>query len=304
MIHPSPSIPAKARAAGAPTTDGPDLTWPAERFFWGTLDAPGIRKAGVLPSAMTLTLADVVPVPIDDLHAVIAPLPDDRDRILVCAARRSELEPLLASARSLRPAMLPAFIEPKGTTVDTAPLNLLVGVFEPVASRERRHRTIARGAMLWTCLMLLLGVGLWRREAAWYEDAQILRTARAAMLEAALPGALALDLHAEVERVAEVLEARKQTQTPRDVTATLAAFLRGWPARTGQLTDRPEIQSISLDPDRLALSVVVDGDPSVLLAHLHAPEGWTLKEPRLTSVGAATRLSLEMVASSREERGR
>ncbi len=53
---------------------GVHLRWPAERFAWCVIDAPGVRRAGVLPPAYLLDLAEEVPVNIDDLFAVTAPI--------------------------------------------------------------------------------------------------------------------------------------------------------------------------------------------------------------------------------------
>lgn len=290
------------RTTGEPAPSQ-DLSWPPERFFWGTLDAPGIRRPGALPSAMALTFADVVPVPIEDLHAVMAPMSDAEGtgRVVVCAARRTDLEPLLAAARSLTPASLPGFIEHVGTG-STLPLNLLVGGFEPIASRQRRHRLIARAAMLWIALVTIAIVGLLRREGLAKEHAESFRSARAAAIEAAMPGAAETDLRDAVERLEHRIEARRAANRPTDVSTVLAAFLRAWPLDAASDTP-PEIQSIALNERCLALSVLVKGDPSPLLARLKAPDGWTLKEPRLTSVGDATRLSLELVPIASDEVG-
>lgn len=295
------------RPAGEPAPS-PDLTWPPDRFFWGTLDAPGIRRAGTLPSAMGLTFADVVPVPIEDLHAVMAPIQEaegtSAGRVIVCAARRTDLEPLLATARSLTPALLPGFIEQGGAGSQALPLNLLVGGFEPIASRQRRHRLISRAAMLWIALVTIVIVSLLRRGGLAREHAESLRSARAAAVEAAMPGAAETDLRDAVERLERRIEARRAADRPTDVSAVLAAFLRAWPLDLGtDASAAPEIQSIALNERRMALSVLVKGDPSPLLARLKAPAGWTLKEPRLTSVGDATRLSLELVPIASSEVG-
>ena len=285
-----------------------DVRWPPERFFWGTLDAPGIQRPGVLPSAMALTFADVVPVPIEDLHAVMAPFGDSESnssgRVVVCAARRAELEPLVASARSLVPASLPAFIGQGGSRPPSLSLNLLVGDFEPIVSRQRRHRLISRAAMLWIALMAIALVGFLRRTSLSDEHAESYRAARDQAVEAVLPGGTAMDLRDVVERLERRVEARRAADRPADVSSVLAAFLRSWPLELGSdASAAPEIQSISLNERRMALSVLVNGDPSHLLERLNAPDGWTLNEPRLTSVGDATRLSLELVPVEKSEVG-
>lgn len=300
---PAPMIPTPDLDA---TVDSPvDIVWPAERFFWGTLEAPGVRRSGPLPPAMALSFADDVPVPLENLHPVMTPLAADADpntgtshesgRILVCAARRADLMPLVASARSLRPAMLPPFLE--GVVEPTA-INLLVGAFEPLAARRTRQRTISGLALLWTLLVLAIGVGLFRRTQAWQSHAADLRTARTQAIENALPGltvmnsGMEMELSSEIERLQRALNARSGAERPTDVSGTLAAILRSWPV---DIETPHEVQSVTLNVGRVAISVLVEGDPTSLIERLPAPVGWHLKEPRLTQVGSSTRLSIELV---------
>ncbi len=302
----SPSAPMIPTPDLDATVDSPvDIVWPAERFFWGTLEAPGVRRSGALPPAMALSFADDVPVPLENLHPVMTPLSADADpnsgtshesgRILVCAARRADLMPLVASARSLRPATLPPFL--KGV-VDPAAINLLVGAFEPLATRRKRRLAITGFALLWTVLALAIGVGLLRRSQAWQSHAADLRTARTQAIENALPGltvmnsGMEMELSSEIERLQRALNARSGAERPTDVSGTLAAILRSWPV---DLETSHEVQSVTINAGRVAISVLVEGDPTSLIERLPAPVGWHLKEPRLTQVGSSTRLSIELV---------
>ncbi|MBX3360294.1 MAG: hypothetical protein KF912_10410 [Phycisphaeraceae bacterium] len=299
---PAPMIPTPDLDAtvGSPV----DIVWPADRFFWGTLEAPGVRRSGPLPPAMALSFADDVPVPLEDLHPVMAPLSAegrpsetsrDSGRILVCAARRADLMPLVANARSLRPATLPPFLE---GVVDPGAINLLVGAFEPWAALRKRQRTITGFALLWTVLALATGVGLFRRSQAWQSHAADLRTARTQAIENALPGltvmnsGMEMELSSEIERTQRALNARSGAERPTDVSGTLAAILRSWPV---DIETPHEVQSVTLNAGRVAISVLVAGDPTSLIERLPAPVGWHLKEPRLTQVGSSTRLSIELV---------
>ena len=65
----------------------PHQRWPAERFFWALLEAPGYTRAGELPIGLRQALEDEVPA--EDLHAVCAPAADGR--LIVCAAPREVL---------------------------------------------------------------------------------------------------------------------------------------------------------------------------------------------------------------------
>jgi hypothetical protein len=277
---------------------------PPNDFFWGTLEAPGVRRSGPLPPAMALSFADDVPVPLENLHPVMTPLSADADpntgtshesgRILVCAARRADLTPLLASARSLRPASLPSFLE---GLIEPGAINLLVGAFEPRASRRKRQRTITGLALLWTLVVVALGVGLLRRSQAGQSHATDLRTARTLAIENALPGlpamnsGMEMELSSEIERLQRALAARSDADRPTDVSDTLAAILRSWPV---DIETPHEVQSVTLNAGRVVFSVIVEGDPTPLIERLPTPVGWHLREPRLTQVGSSTRLSIEL----------
>src|SRR5690606_27182718 len=108
--------------------------WPAERFYWALIQAPGYTARGELPPGLRPALEEQVPVPVETLHAVVAPA--SNGALLVCAAAKSELESLAGDALSLTPAALPAFAVDLGIAPDD--LNLLVGALEPRAIRRGR----------------------------------------------------------------------------------------------------------------------------------------------------------------------
>jgi hypothetical protein len=294
-----------------------EVVWPCERFFWGTISIPGLRRAGPLPTSLALLFADDVPVPLNELFIIAAPasptrdhphfmddsvdqasappqtnteLPRDPHQAIVCAARMADLKPLLSTAHSLRPQSLPPFLMGQ---VDPRSLNLLVGSCEPYDSRLRRRRSLTRSALVWTCLAILAGLGLHRRATTWASEAEALRSTHAESLTAILatPDATSLDLEYELETLSQIVQSRRKAHQPVDLSEIAAHLLRHWPVGTAPAH---EIQSISLNERRLTLSVMVEGDPSPLLAALKPPNGWILNEPRLFNVGAATRLSLEL----------
>jgi hypothetical protein len=85
---------------------------------------------------------------------------------------------------------------------------------------------------------------------------------------------------------------------PADVTEPLAAVLRGWPSST---TDHPpaEVQSLSIDSRRIALTVSVDGDPGEFLAAIHAPTGYVMEQPGIgTTSEQKSRLALTFTRSA------
>jgi hypothetical protein len=294
-----------------------EVVWPCERFYWGTISIPGLRRAGPLPTSLALLFADEVPVPVDELFIIAAPasatqdhphfiddpvdhasvspqtnteLPRDPHQAIVCAARMTDLKPLLSTAHSLRPQSLPPFLMGQ---VDPRSLNLLVGPCEPYDSRLRRRRSLTRSALVWTCLAILAGLGLHRRATTWASEAETFRSMHAESLTTVLAtsDATSLDLEYELETLNQMVQSRREAHQPVDLSEITAHLLRHWPVGT---EPAHEIQSISLNERRLTLSVMVEGDPSPLLAALKPPDGWTLNEPRLFNVGASTRLSLEL----------
>jgi hypothetical protein len=315
-LKPRPTAPGShAHVIAEPSST--EVVWPCERFYWGTISIPGLRRASPIPTSLALLFADDVPVPVDELFIIAAPvspsrdpqhfmddsvdqasappqtnieLPRDPHQAIVCAARLADLKPLLSTVHSLRPQSLPPFLNGQ---VDPRSFNLLVGPCEPYDSRLRRRRSLTRSALVWTCLAILAGLGLHRRTTTWASEAEALRSMHAESLTAILAtsDATSLDLEYELEALSQMVQSRREAHQPVDLSEIVAHLLRHWPVGTAPAH---EIQSISLNERRLTLSVMVEGDPSPLLAALKPPAGWSLNEPRLFSVGAATRLSLEL----------
>lgn len=257
--------------------------WPAERFYWALVEAPGYTARGELPPGLRPALEEQVPVPVETLHAVVAPA--SNGALLVCAAAKSELESLAGDALSLTPAALPAFAVDLGIAPDD--LNLLVGALEPRAIR--RGRACRRLAALTAVVLCaaLISVGLLRRAEHWVRQAAAAETALANLLmrcNQSSADALALEL-ARVERLAQPAE----IPSIPDASIALASLLSAWPA---QAPSKP--QSIAVNPAGISVSVTVEDDPGPFLRAFNPPAGWTLDEPRLNSAGALTRLSLQL----------
>src|SRR5688572_9736838 len=115
------------------TPGSPHLRWPAERFYWAVLEAPGWARSGPIADGLRGPLADEVPTSLD-LHGACAPLGDGT--VLACAAPASEIEALRATALSLTPESLPDFARGR---CDPSVLNLLTGPFEPLPVRRARR---------------------------------------------------------------------------------------------------------------------------------------------------------------------
>jgi hypothetical protein len=271
------------------------LTWPAERFLWAVIESAEAAAAvwnrdGAIPAGLISDVADQIPAPIEELHAVAAAA--GSGRLIVCLARRDELVTLTsdASARSLTPANIPP--ELGASDLDPRRLNLLVDAFEPLAlrrARTRRHTRAAAGVLL---IAGLVSIGLWRREHAALESARRAQAASERVLaELGFTDNGMAKLNAELEQRRGMAGIDLALRQPPDAAAALNLVLSAWPTESSA-----KLQSVGLGPDGAVLSVLVPppGDSAAFLSSLKPIDGWTLDEPRLASVGSETRLTLRM----------
>ncbi|MCL4743434.1 MAG: hypothetical protein KJZ54_14655 [Phycisphaerales bacterium] len=259
---------------------GDTARWPHDRFFWAVLDAPGWSRAGPLPPGLLPAFADDVPADVDELHPVCAPLGDGR--ILVCAARRTELAQPARSLRSVTPERLPDTL---GALADPRSLELLCGPFEPRRVRRARLARHARAALALLLCAALAAIGFDRRAVHW---ARVAEAANAARLELADAAGLPPEaLGAESARLGAL--SASAVRRPTDATALLAALLDAWP---GGVAAEP--QSLSVSEDGASLAVNVEGDPAPFLAAFSAPPGYRLEDPRLNASRGVTRLALRL----------
>ncbi|MCC6676320.1 MAG: hypothetical protein IT436_04175 [Phycisphaerales bacterium] len=267
---------------------------PADRFYWAVLDAPGLRSrpgasARPLPPGLLAELADQIPQPLDEVWAVGLPIGDGR--MLVCAARRDDLNQLDAGARALVPESLPPGID-RALADRLSSFNLLVGDFEPAPVRRDRWRRHRAWAGLVVPLAVLVSVGLIRRAAHWSDVARAAEESQSQLAADLLGPGIPLEqvnytLDAELDRLREL--ARARPADPNDASVRLATLLRSWPA---VIPSKP--QSVSVNDSGVTVSVSVDGDPAPFLSAFKAPEGWALDEPRLNQAGELTRLTLHL----------
>jgi hypothetical protein len=260
-------------------------TWPADRFYWATIDAHGVKRTGELPAGLLPMLDEDAPVDTADLHAVCVPLADGR--LAVCAAERSELAEIPPDVLSLTPDSLPHFVESPG--VVPAQFNLLVGPFEPLPIRTRRIKRHAFAAATVLLCGLLVATGLHRRASRWSERAESARAAAVRLAATVSTADRPEDLSAETARLRGTRDALAKAAPPPDASLVLAAVLHAWPAN---VPSKP--QSISVGQAGVSFSVAVEGDAAAFLKAFSPPPGWTLDEPRLNTADKVTRLALQL----------
>ncbi|CAG0954237.1 hypothetical protein PHYC_00371 [Phycisphaerales bacterium] len=256
------------------------IDWPAERFYWAVLDCPGVPIFSGRPHAaagLDLQLAEDLPEPIADLHAVYSRL--DERRVLACAARRSDLASLDPRTLSLRPAAPPAF----GSDAQPGEIELLVGDFEPAPLRRARMARARWVAAAVLGLCTLGAFGLLRRAGHWDSVASNAAQAARAAAAQALPDEPS-DSPALVIRLRDELDLLRRTRRPSpalagaaDAAVELNHLLAAWPKAQPATTD-----SLSITPTSLALSVGLDGDAKPFLGELGTPPGWRREEPRIS----------------------
>jgi hypothetical protein len=255
------------------------MTWPTDRFFWAVLEAPGVR-AGVLPSGLEADLQEALPVPVEMLHAVCVPAAGG---VLVCAARRDDLQGLGPDVLSVRPEAVPDCVESTSEVPE-----LMTGSFEPLAfkrERSKRHLLAAASALL-ACALISLG---FERRAGSLMDQG--RAASAAELELTARVALsgeARSLGAQLDQARRSMTSDRAL-TPPDAAEALAAVLTALPNEVDF-----EASSISISPSAMSLALTTKEDARQLLAAVRAPQGWRLDEPRLTTLPNANRVNLTM----------
>ncbi len=275
-----------------------NLTRPASEFYWSVLalDEATPKSRHMRPSRDYLDslFEEDLPVGIDEVHAVYAPLPDGR--FIACAAPRSRLACIPPEALSLTPQSVPEAFSVDGGAVCNR-LNLLTGEFEPrELRRERSRRWTITAAACVACTVLTV-IGLARRTIAVRHDARDLDAASVELAKAALPGraptlATASSLIGqELSTLRPLHAANASTVRSPDAVAPLVDLLTHLPRTTSLRTD-----VLAVTPQTITLNVATDADPQVFLKGLTPPSGWALDEPRLTASRGevATTLAIQM----------
>jgi hypothetical protein len=257
---------------------------PAQSFYWATIDGLGWKTAGPLPAALLPVLADEIPIALEDVHAVCAPL--DLGRLLVCACPRAALASADTAASTLVPDSLPDGVS---CDAEAGGFNLLVGEFEPPPIRRARRARHLHPACACLICLVLIGLGFARR--AHHASAAAGQAAKAAdvVLSHLTPDKRENSVMEQVGFVRAAADAASRARAPADAAAGLEALLKSWPA---SITCKP--QSVSVSEGGVSFGVMVEGDPAPFLKAFIPPPGTALDEPRITSVGPVTRLNLHL----------
>lgn len=273
--HATPTTPNPAseiHAAGPIRIRGDDATIDPHACYWTCLNIKGVR-AGPLPPMVLSMLADEVPEPVENLHAVCIPADEG---LLVCAVPRRILSHLPQEVSTLSPSSLPA-----GFDADPRLVNILVGHAEPARIRHARHAT---RTLLWiTLLATLAGISLGLHRFTQFTHAQTLahrRSMTQSLQSAAGDGVSEPELRDSLRLLQSESIARASRPPVHDAALELATFLTLWPQRT-----RADVRSLAITPNGASASVEVPAeDAADLLARIPIPTGWKLLEPRVHAI--------------------
>jgi len=277
---------------------GTRLELPADRFYWGVLDASALpRRARSTPEQLGYLFESVLPVAVDTIHAVYLPI--GTDRVLACGIDLDDLHDHAAQGwLTLSPEAVPGFIsETLGEPIDPGRLNLLTGAFEPRWVRARR-----RGTTLIACAAILLCAGLIlagqsRRAARLLGHTRALESATAELYDAVLPPSSSpLPPSARLTAELRLLDRTRGTASPEsgpvEVAPALAVMLASWPNDLHLTTD-----SLRASSTAITLSVRLPDEAAAerFERELRAPPGWSLSQPNVVRErdGIAVRVRME-----------
>jgi hypothetical protein len=279
------------------TQDGPQLTLPPQAFYWAILDAsvlPSHTSAQRRQQQLGYLFEHVLPVPIDQVHAVYSRLDGHSPRVLACAVQRDALDEQIrnqpAEPIALTPSDLPPYIEQNedAARVDPNVLNLLTGPFEPPRLRRLRQLWLAAVVALIVVVSGLGLIGFERRVDALHVQRAAVEQTRQRLYEQVLGGQTIATARLPAERLLTA-ELRRLEQTHRkppeelqqtDVSALLGSLLARWPrsihGRTSSLsvTDRLVTVRIQLPSTE---------DVQEVANALGRLDGWTARMPQMSA---------------------
>jgi hypothetical protein len=261
------------------------------RMYWSLVPAPGSVRPGPIPLGVAQDVQADIPIDLSELHAVGVPTRAGEPRLLVCAARRTDLRTYLDGPDALYPADVPEFAQ--GLGVSASEFNLLVGDFLPRPLRrraERRH--LAAAAAVLACVAMLW-VGMHRRESAARQRTAAAVEQQRQMLAGLDPGLASTDaLQLRVNLLNQLKFALDAAPQASDAAETLAGVLAAWPVSAA-----PSPEAVGVQPSVVTASFSVEGDVSGALDALtnaQWPAGWSLQPPQLAKAGDRTRVAVEL----------
>ena len=280
--------------------------------YWNVLDVSVLPRRHRSDSQRLGFLFEAsLPCAIDELHAVYRSA--SQDRMVGCAIARERIEELFreqaGTILSLTPAALPEFIREE--TLEPRIFNLLTGAFEPIPLRRLRRQWLLTALFVAAAVGVLLTIGLERRRLVVERHTEELRQDNRGLIAQALgPATGPSSLPAE-QRLISTLRRLEQTrsldQPPTgdsiadDLVQSLFSLLEAWPAEVHAQTE-----SISITPESLTIRGILpsSGDVQALADALEEIEGWSVRQPQVSSTRDGIQAMLTLAPTRREEQNR
>jgi hypothetical protein len=298
--------------ATAPTEH---LCLPAECFYWALLDASILGQRGVKRRQKQLgyLFEAVLPVPIDDVHAIYRSVPGSDQRYLACGMARDAILDRLAEsgdkAVALTPCGLPRAIrdDDAASGINPVELNLLTGALEPPRVRTLRRRWLGAVTLLIVLVGAIVLVGFERRIARAQSQARTLHEACLGVYTQVL-GSDAVSESGRLPPAARLtIELRELRRTHRqppvdtqlvDASGMLANLLALWPDET-----YAQVESLSCAPEEITVRAMLptSDDAQALRTALASLPGWRLRMPQIISTRDAVRATLQFEPAAAEE---
>jgi hypothetical protein len=263
------------------TATGESPRIPASLLYWGHLPAGSVPDR---PAAQDFRFERVLPVPVERLHTIRAPLPDgglvlagiEPERLRSHLSARQDVSP---RTWELVPDRLPDHLgqglDAARTPDVLARLNLLHGAFEPEPRRRLRRRIalVLNSALVLASIVLVVGIE--RRAARLQEQSQRVAADTSAMIREVVTVPLT-ERHPELRLTMELRRLEQaalgSSQGGLDPVPTLTALWRAWP--TGV---RTQIDAVAALQDRL----VVRGTAASLADAERIAQGCRTLDPAL-----------------------
>ncbi|MEL6396625.1 MAG: hypothetical protein AAFQ71_11580 [Planctomycetota bacterium] len=263
----------------------------ADELYWGVIETTAVDPipfGGLRPESVrrqrTMLLEAVLPVPMEDVHAVFVPI--GGGRFAACAIARARIVELRSEgASSVRPHSVPAALSGNAGLAPER-FELLSGPFRSIAAVRSAHRTalIAAALLITSCVLLI--VGLERRTASYRAAADDWIAGTGSIYDRVLP-ASASTAPPDLRLVTELRTLRRQTGRAEtagvsagsvDATLALSGLLSVWPegveARVTQLVAAERTIRITAEArDDAAAQAVIDAAQTL--------DGWALLSDRL-----------------------
>ena len=266
---------------------GHHAQWPAERFYWGVLDAKHLGRNN-RRQQLGFLFENIIPgTAIEEVQSTYCRI--DQDTYIACGVPSAEFASAeLADAVTLSPSTLPRFIQERlGAQELSDRINLLTGPFTPKRLRSLHRAWILSVAVsLWLCAAVIV-LGMERRVAAIRHQLKAVEDVRTELYKQAFTAQPVSSNQPNDLRLLGELRQLEQTRSPvvlsqgaANCVTVLSGLLQAWPDQVNALTE-----SISITPEAITVRGQVPSmaDAQNLADALKNLPDWRVTQPQSES---------------------